>query len=542
MVVVLLLFVFLVLPFASASWFSDIFDKLVGKDASLTGNAVGSGSGSGTTMEKKEDGKQACCFCGYDGETDTGAFQSECEDFFEGKENPGDVSFKCDVKEKVKIAEWQKRLPELTSKYQCADPLRIYYAAHGPVCGEYVQFIQTCVSNSPTCSIIADTGSCQTFNNLRDVEYHFAELKKKLGPDVQITSCGNRLNGHFGKSDCTLTSVVKVSQDALSITPGACKPAGSLCSPPDDIAYDCINGQGKRTTQRCCRNAKSLSEYTAYQERSGVTTKGSTEFSLEGEACSIPPCAQQGEQCTSEGNYQCRAPDGKITTQSCCKSSLQSPSTNSFSSLGGSCTIPSCIEIEKNSISCNWPGKKVTCKNKDGTESTQICCGKINEREQYLNRNSRTEGLLGPIGSKCNCAQGASECISNVKPAEGRLGGYYCEYTPATQGSFCGSFKDNICDGLGDCNKLALKKCETPQDCYKGGKNYCYKTSDSRSLAYGQNCVSGLCMTGIAKICKDNKEICVEDDKGASCVRKPKSPPKKGSFTSVIYGDHELSA
>lgn len=524
--------ILMAIPLVSASFFSDFWNKITGNVANTEEDII---SADKETVSIGVSGSApqpalSCCFCAYDDQTDTNAFLRECKGFFEGKENPSDKNFKCDVKEKVAISEWEERFPELMNQYQCAEPLQIHYATHGPACDELIKFIQVCVSNSPTCDLNVGSGSCQTFRHLPEVEAHFTELKNKLGPDITITSCGNRLNGHFDSPACTLTSIVKVSQKELSITPGLCKPVGASCSPADEVPYDCINAQSQKTTQRCCRNAESLSKYTLYEENSGSTLIGSTGFSVEGGSCQIPPCAQQGEKCANSGIYSCRSSNGLITTQSCCRSGVKNTDTKVFSTVGESCQLPSCVDIQKDFVSCDSSGRRIDCKDAQGEDSFQVCCGMLNEKNQYLYSYDRTKGFLSSAGTSCNCTLGFnSNNLKNACLLDGKKytrSDTYCVYTKAPSGTFCGSFKDNTCNEQGECSSLTRKECVTPSDCYNGGKEYCWNNPESREAALLQKCMKGFCIVDFKKFCKQNQQ-CIETDKGASCIRQKTSKTKR---------------
>ncbi len=508
--VILFLVCFLILPFASASWFSDFFGALSGKKQAIIGDAVASGSGgsSGTSEVKSE--LKSCCFCAYDDlSMDQVQFRVDCAKFFKGEANPEDKNFRCDVKEEVPLSKWATRFPELMSKYQCAEPLKIYHAEHGPVCDNIVQLIQVCVSNSPTCDLEINSDSCQSFRYLEDVEKQFRSLQKSLGPDIVISACGNRLNGYFGDLACTLTNTVKVSQKEFSMTPGPCKSEGTTCSPVNGVAYSCTNSKGQETSQRCCPAAASLKEYTA-----PVISDSSYNGKLSAEgasSCPIPPCGTNTEVivCSRSGQtYECITPNGEISNRTCCAKD-STGLNNNFGNIGEVCSLPLCIEKVSAWTSCDIM-KKSECMDKQGKETKQICCGIQREGARYKDHF----GFLNPVGEDtCICSQLNNECLTNNGVAEMQILPPFCTYSLSPENTVCGELKDSICGAKGYCEARPLG-CDTSKDCYKKGKGYCSSSSDS---VVTQKCNKGFCE--VKKSLCNNAQKCIETEKSASCVR-----------------------
>ena len=514
---------FLISP-VSASWITDLWGKISGKtvDDTTTIEVQSPSQFPKFTFAREE--QKNCCFCAYDDQKDSSDFLKECNLFFDGKAHLDDPRFSCDVKETVKLSEWESQVPELLKQHKCKEPVHIYHAAHGPVCNKIVQLIQVCVSNAPTCDLDVKSTSCQSFQDLEEVENYFRELQQQLGPDITITACGNRLNSLFGNPDCTLTSIVKVSQKEFSITPGPCKPQGTLCSPPDKIAYDCTNAQGQRTKQICCRNTTSLLAYSRYETGRGFTPFGSTGFSPEGEtSCPLPLCANEGSLCILPGRtYACLSPNGTIANQSCCLKEFGKYPLSNFEEIGKSCSLPSCTLVNEGIISCYNPRTKASCKNEEGAETYQVCCGLAGLKIAPI------DGFLSEVGKECDCRTEtkkgrklvAISCLTRGQDVPFLPNRCFYDKTP--QGKICGRLRDGSCDDKGLCTKNI--SCNTDKDCIRKGKKYC-ALEEIETIAT-QQCIEGVCNVSHQDVCKAG-ELCKETATSASCVRQQNSKTKR---------------
>ncbi len=368
--------------------------------------------------------------------------------------------------------------------------------------------------------------SCQSFQDLGEVENRFRELQKQLGPDITITTCGNRLNGLFSSPGCTLTSIVKISQKEFSITPGPCKPQGTSCSPPDRMSYSCINANGEQTTQRCCHNATSLARYGIYEvgAKHGYTIYGSTEFSAErATSCPLSPCTEEGVSCITPGStYKCLLPNGTIAQQSCCLKEFGKFPLSNFGKIGESCALPSCTPVNDRLIVCYNPRTKTSCRNKEGTETYQVCCGLGGLK------NSPAVGFLSEIGKECDCSTktkkgrqlGAISCLGSSLNFQFLPN--LCLYDKAPQGKICGELRGFSCDDEGLC--IRKISCNTDKDCIKKGKKYCAFGEIGTIIT--QQCIEGVCNASHQEVCKAG-ELCKETPTSASCVHQQNSKTKR---------------
>lgn len=539
---------FLLIPLASAGFFSDVWDWLTKRDAPVTGRVADVDAGESAFAPEDSGDKisegtiddeiasllqlplekgKSCCFCGYDANhTDAPLFRKACEKFFAGKAHPVNKDIQCEVKEMVPLAQKETLIPQLLQKHTCKEPLYLYHAEHGPACEQLVKFIEVCTTNAPTCDIDIASISCQSFRDEEEVRGYFKELQQKISPDITITACGNRLNGFFDDPTCSLVDIYTVTQESLTVKRGPCQKEGSICGPfNEDVAHACTNAEGELMTQRCCRNATTLQSYTR-TDSIFMEEKGKTQgvYAAEGAECSIAPCAQKGEQCSVVGEtYSCILPDGSATRQTCCAHTTAG-FQGVFLEPRASCSLPSCVR--KEGMSCEGGGARMACLDSKGKEASQICCERVNQQGHKI-----PIGFLSEIGKECNCDSAKQAkidsviCLENGKrrrmssnllyPALYNL--HSCEYEAAPEGTRCEY--GMLCDAEGKCTKKA--PCTRNADCYNKGKKFCAKNAEvtlGRGVVIWQHCKSGFCETS-DHWCETDEE-CKKTREGASCIKR----------------------
>lgn len=536
-------------PMVNAGFLSDAWNRLMHSETPVTGRVsdieisesetpqIISTKGAGeeskeplqwdiaSVLNLPREKEKSCCFCGYDANhADAPGFLKACKEFFAGRAHPVNKDINCEVNETIPLAQKEMLIPQLLEKHTCREPLYLYHAEHGPVCEKIVKFIEVCVSNSPTCDINIASLSCQSFENEEKVMAHFKELQKKLGPDVTITACGNRLNGFFDAPACALVDVYKITQTSLIVEHGPCQRKGSICGPFDENkAHVCTNANGELTAQRCCRNATTLQSYTQTDSISSFQGKTQGVYAAEGAECSLAPCAQEGEMCAVAGRtYACTLSNGNTTSQSCC-AFTSAGFQGKFSQPGASCPLPSCIEKE-NSL-CETGGKPIACRDSKGSERSQICCGRVNRQGATF-----PVGFLSEMGKECECnskkqvAIDAALCLTNGQrktildiQSRGFFNQNYCQYIIAPEGSRC---RNNLrCDTRGICKKGAL--CARDADCYNKGRKFCAADTETvfgRSAVTWQSCKNGFCEQEILACGQD--ETCKKLWKETICIKR----------------------
>jgi len=234
----------------------------------------------GLVFSNSDAKKNDCCICFYGtNRGDSEKFRNEeCGAFFKGACNKGDSDFKCGVNATISL-ENAADVTDWITNNRCASPLHVNVEQHALECKSFVNVLGLCVKGFNGELIDARTDSCQTFRSVDKAVGYFRTLQKSLGEKgISIVAQGNRLNGNFGAPFCTLTSIINVDAESVTVTPGICRPVDEQCSPADGAAYPCMDN-GQETTQRCC-----LKSISSFRDR-GVFVKP-------GSQCSVPSRAK----------------------------------------------------------------------------------------------------------------------------------------------------------------------------------------------------------------------------------------------------------
>jgi hypothetical protein len=193
--------------------------------------------------------KKKCCFCivadpGMRNADDQKQYCQQC--LMSKTANPAVAS--CEILQTVAASQFRSPDPAM-----CSPDMLTYNLEHGPILEKSFERIKKCIALMPTCNLEFIDLSCSSFGDADQVQKEVEALQALLGPDQQVTVCGNG-SDNYTKGCAEFVSARKqiiITSTKVDDKLQPCARAGTYCAPPR-YSHRCIASDGTVQKQICC--------------------------------------------------------------------------------------------------------------------------------------------------------------------------------------------------------------------------------------------------------------------------------------------------